>query len=894
MSLSAGTRLGSYEIVAPLGEGGMGEVFRATDTRLHRTVAIKAMHALFAQHPERVVRFEREAQLLASLNHPNIAAIHGLEEVEGSKYLVLEFVDGRTLAEVLKGGPLAVTEATTLARQMADALAAAHERGIIHRDLKPGNVMVTADGTIKVLDFGLGKALESEAASGSANSPTMTMAATQAGIILGTAGYMSPEQAKGRAADKRSDVWSFGCVLFEMLTGRRAFDGEDLTEVLAAIVRGEPDWTMFPSSAPPNLRELVERCLVKNRADRLSDMSVVRFLLSDRPSGGSTMSGAPTVAQPVARTRTIGWPVAAGLVAVAVLATAGVMQFGAPRSTAASTGAMTRLSITLPEGDQLNSPNMLPMAVSPDGSTVVYAALRNGVSRLYLRSLSETALKVLDGTDGARNPFFSPDGRWIGFFAQGKLKKIAIGGAALQIVTDAAESRGGTWDTDDTIYFAPWNSGGIWRVSAAGGTATAFATPDRTRGETSYRWPHVIPGQRTLLFSALTGPGQDERLVVSQSLDTGERDTLIQGATPRFAQTGHLLYGNRDTLFAVPWTPSQGTLAGAAPIAMPELPRLENETAAAYSVSDNGTLVYLAGGPTRTANRIVWVDHAGRIEALRLPEREYESVVISPDGTQAVVQVFEGTMTLWILDLARQTLSPFVTSGSSQAPIWTVDGKRIIYRGTRLGFRNLYSKAADSTGEEVRLTDKADVVQSAASVSPDGEWLVFNESSREGTSTWKLPLGPGAKDKNPQVILAAGNQSLNGVVSPDGQWLAFQSTVSGRLEVWVKPFPGPGPHTQVSTSGGAWPRWSKVGRELYFDSLDDKVMVAEYSTTGGFFPKLPLILFAGRFKTSANSNTPYDLSLDNRRFLRVQQGTPEAGLTEIHVVLNWASQLGRR
>jgi serine/threonine-protein kinase len=892
MALRPGTRLGPYEIIGPLGEGGMGEVYRATDARLSRVVALKALHALFSGDPERVARFEREARLLASLNHPNIAAIHGLEEVAGEKYLILEFVEGRTLADVLKTGPLPIAEATAFARHIADALAAAHERGIIHRDVKPGNIMVTAEGAIKVLDFGLGKALDEEPISESANSPTKTLGGTRAGIILGTAGYMSPEQAKGRAADKRSDVWAFGCVVYEMLTGARAFDGEDITETLAAIVRGEPNWAALPANVPPSVRELLEHCLIKNRAERLSDMSVVRYLLSERTLSGSPLPTAATA--PARPARSVGWFITAGLVVAAVLLTTGVMRFWNPAGALAASTGVTRLSIALPDGDQIGFVNQAPVAISPDGATVVYPGIRGGTLQLYVRGLSEAEPKALAGTDGGKSPFFSPDGRWIGFFAQGMVKKVAVGGAGLQVLTDATDARGGTWATDNHIYFAPSNTSGIWRVPTSGGSATEVTHPDPAKGEISHIWPQVQADHDTMIFTVRSGPGPDEHVIVSQSLSTGERHALVPGGDmPRHVTTGHLVYGRFDTLFALPWMPWQHDLTGIVPVTLPEFPRLDTEGAADYAVSDNGTLVYLAGGPSRTRNRVVWVDRGGKTEALPLPEKEYEAVALSPDGRQAVVQVLEGTVTLWIFDLARQAMTPFLVSGgSSQAPVWTPDGKRLFYRGTRNGFRNIYAKASDGTGVEERLTTKGSVVQTPTSVSTDGKWLLFSEAGgtrEKNNGLWALPLD-GSTDRTPRQVLPPGEFGTNGQFSPDCRWIAYVSPVSGRSEVYVRAFPGPGPRKQISTMGAEQPRWSRDGRELYFTALNEKVMAVDVSTRSGLAAGVPRILHEGRYKGQVNGNTAYDVARGGR-FLMVQQGQMQNAVTRIDVVLNWFTEL---
>ncbi len=702
----------------------MGEVFRARDTKLNRTVAIKAMHDTGLDDPERVKRFEREAQLLASLNHPNIAAIHGLEEAGGAAYLVLEFIDGRPLSDLLREGPLPADEALRLAKGIADALAAAHERGIIHRDLKPGNVMITADGQPKVLDFGLGKAIEGDGApkgdASPANSPTMTLAATQAGIILGTAGYMSPEQARGRAADRRSDVWAFGCLLFEMLAGRRAFEGEDITDTLAAIVRGEPDWSALPAGTPRGLHTLIERCLIKDRSERLPDMSVVRFILNERASIAAAEAATPTASAPARRS--IGLPAAGGLLAAAVVVTAGLAALwwgGAP----AVTSGVSRLTVVLPDGDRLADARLAPVAISPDGRMLTYAGVRNGRQQLFVRELAEAEPRALAGTDAGYGPFFRPDGQWIGFFAEGKLKKVAVTGTGLEELAGATFGRGATWSADDTIYFTPGNITGLWKVPASGGPAAEVTSLDRERGEISHRWPSVAADGRSVLFSVWNGPGPDEHWIEHLSLGDGTRTVLARNVEgPAATVGGFLITGGRlDSPQAVPWRGPQDDLTGVAPIDLPFSAQSEGEGAAAYSVSRDGTFAYV--NVARQTGRLAWIDRTGRTEVLPVPEGPYVAAALSPDGRQAALHVSSGTKEIWLYDFATETLVPLVnTGGSSQAPLWSADGQYVIYRGTRSGFRNLFRKAADGFGSRT-TADNEGRRQSDAGVS-DLRWQV--------------------------------------------------------------------------------------------------------------------------------------------------------------------------
>jgi serine/threonine-protein kinase len=888
VALTPGTRLGAYELIAAIGAGGMGEVYRARDTRLNRDVAIKALPALVANDPERVARFEREAQLLAALNHPHIAAIYGVEEQEGSRFLVLELVEGESLAARLTSGPVPLDDAIEIGREIADALAAAHDKGIIHRDLKPANVMLTAGGRVKVLDFGLAKALGSEGASATAdamNSPTLTaVAPTEAGMILGTAAYMSPEQAKGRPADKRSDVWAFGCVLFELLTGKRTFTGEDVSETLAAVLRADPDWSALPKTLPPTVRALLEGALVKQSSQRLADISTAQFLLSPSAIAGLGSSASAARAAPGRRSARLGL-VAAAVVGAAMAAIA----FWALRPTvSAGSTRLTRLAFTLPAGDQIAALALPSLALSPDGTQVVYSGLHEGTQQLFVRALDSAQPMPLAGTEGASMPFFSPDGRWVAFFALGQMKKVSVTGSGLQTLCPVGSPRGGSWGADGTIYFAPSNISGLSAVSSAGGTPREITHLDVANSEVSHRWPQLLPGGTAVLFSVWTGPGWDEHQIVVQSLSSGERRVLVRGGSSGiYVSGGYLVYSRADALFAVPMDLGRLEVGNSAPVALTEQVRDESDEGAHFAVSDTGGLIFLAGGASRLERTLVWVDRAGHSTPLPVPPRHYSEIALSPDGRQVALQIEDGTHGIWIYDLARTTLTPFVVAGgSSQAPLWTPDGTRIVYRGTRNGFRNLFWKAVDGTSPEERLTTKAGTSQTPGSWSADGQTLVYSESSGAG-DLWSLHQG-----QPPQPVLATPDGEGNPRLSPDSRWLAYHSNASGRPEVYVQPFPGPGPRETISVGGGSEPVWSSTGHELFY--LDrDTMMVVDITTAPKFMAGAPRRLFQGQYKASTTGTSSYAVSRDGQRFLRIQSVRPEQPPTEIHVVLNWVEELHR-
>jgi Tol biopolymer transport system component len=554
----------------------------------------------------------------------------------------------------------------------------------------------------------------------------------------------------------------------------------------------------------------------------------------------------------------------------------------------ATTAGSPHLQIVLPDGDEIANPDLSPVAVSPDGSRIAYAASRDGRSQLFVRTLTDPVPKALAGTEGATSPFFSPDGLWIGFFGGLKVKKVNVGGTAVQTLCDETGARGGTWSGDGYIYFAANNISGLQKVSENGGAPIDVTQLNRGAGEVSHRWPLALPDGKTLLFTIWTGPGPDERQIVRQSLATGERQVLVRGGDrARYLPDGYLTYVRLDGIVAIPWRVSDPPPT-TAPVALPETAHMENEGAGIYDVAANGMLVTVAGGAARYVQRLVWVSPGGKIEPLPLPERDYESVWLSPDGAQALVQIREGSMGLWLYDFARRTLTPFATTGgSSQAGAWTPDGKRIIYRGTRSGTRNLYWRAADGTGDEQRLTT-GEGSQTPGSISPDGKFLLLNDQGAKSGSGLIMGIRlDGPLPASAQVIVGKGSQ--NGQFSPDGKWIAYSEIVSNRIEIIVQPFPGPGARKQISTEGGIEPLWSKNGRELFYQS-GDQLMGVTIATSPALSVGEPRVIARGRFRPSPNSKTPYDITADGR-FLRVQQIEPERPLNRIEVVLNWIAEV---
>jgi serine/threonine protein kinase len=877
-----GTQIGVYQVVSLLGVGGMGEVYRARDTRLGRDVAIKVLPAAFTADPDRLARFQREARVLASLNHPHIGAIYGFEESSGGSFLVLELVEGPTLAERIAGAPFATAEALKIAREIADALDAAHEKGIVHRDLKPVNIKLTSDGKTKVLDFGLAKLTQLPEASIAASANTM---ATREGAIVGTPAYMSPEQARSLPVDKRTDIWAFGCVLYEMLTGTRAFAADDVSGTLARVLMTEPEWDALPASTPTSIRRLLQRCLEKDPKRRLRDIGDVAFQIEDAQNAAP--SGAAIARVPKSQERA--WWIAAMLIVVVGMATLYFSRAPAPQGSP----AVARLTVALPAGDRIGSLSVPAIALSPAGTQLAYVGLRDSKQELYLRSLDGLDSKVISGTEGATSPFFSSDGQWIGFFALGKLKKVSVAGGAVEILSDAASTGGGwggSWGPDNSIYFAASGFSGVWKVSASGGMPTEVTRLDRSQGEISHRWPQLLPGGHAVLFTVWTGPGLDEHRIEVQSLQTGDRRVLVRGGTTgRYVASGHLVYARADALMAVRMDLDRLEAVSGSPVLLNEQVRGGGE-GAHYAVSDSGQLVYVPGNVRRYERQLVWVNRNGDAEAVPLPARDYSTVALSPDGSQAAVQIEDGTAAIWIYDFARTTLTR-LTSGtsSSQLPVWTSDGRRVVYRGTRRGSRNLFWKPADAATEEERLTTEEDRNHTPGSWSRDGKWLAFTSSAGgTGIDIWTLSLGDNGK---PQVFLETPSNERSPQFSPDGRWLAYASNESGREQIYVQPVLGPRRKWQISTDGGSEPRWSRSGRELFY-RIGDKMMAVDITSGPDFVAGSPRLLFEVPLASYGSNLMSYDVAPDGR-FLGIRDVNPDPPTNQINVVLNWHNELKR-
>jgi len=906
MTISPNTTLGHYNITSKIGAGGMGEVYLARDTRLDREVAIKIVLADIANDGDRLQRFEQEARATSALNHPNILTVYDVGTHDGSPYIVAELLEGEELRQRLDEGSLPLRKTIDYAHQIISGLSAAHEKGIVHRDLKPENLFITKDDRVKILDFGIAK-LRAAKLEGSSLEDATRRAITNPGVVMGTVGYMSPEQVRGQSTDYRSDIFSFGAILYEMITGRRAFRRETMAETMSAILKEEPDEpTESNPNISPSLERIVRRCLEKKperRFQSTSDLGFALEALSTTSSSGvsrtqtGTLDTAASVKLSGWRNRSLIIKLIVAASALALVATTYGLTRWLQHGTATTNGDLAHVSVVLPDGDELGLTSQWPIALSEDGKRVAYAGLRGGKTQLFVRTLSEATPRVLDGTEGCQSPFFSPDGQWIGFFAESKLRKIAVGGAAMQTLADAPFSRGGAWGSDGFIYFAPTNISGIWRVPEGGGKATEVTRKDPASGEISHRWPHLVSGSNKLLFAVWTGPGNDEHNVAIQEIGNQDHHILVKGGdAPRYLQNlGMLIYVRLGELFAVSWHPPSTDLGRAVPVAMSErINEIGTEGSGNYAVSGAGTLAYVAGGRSLNATRLVWTDRTGKVEPLPLPERDYENVMISPDGTRAIVQIRGGKTELWIYDFARSTITPIGESaGSSQAPLWTADGTRIIYRGTSQGLRNLSWRMADGSGIEERLATKQDAIQTPTSVSPDGHWLVFNENSAQepgGVNIWLMQLDG---DRTPRHFFTAPAGESDGQFSPDGKWLAYQASVSSRQEIYVSPFPGPGPRRQVSTDGGIEPLWSRDGRELFFQN-GSKLMSVSVSPGTEWSASQPHVVHEGGFVRGPTGNTSWTIARDGMRFLHVQLVESDRAITHVELVLNWFSELKER
>ena len=892
-----GKTLGHYEILEPLGAGGMGEVYRARDTTLDRDVAIKVLPEDFATDPERLARFEREAKLLASLNHANIATIHGLEDSDGVRFIAMELVEGETLAQrIARSARIGAEEALEIARQIAEALEAAHENGVIHRDLKPANVIVTPDGKVKVLDFGLAKAYEtdgspSEISPDLSHSPTMA-AATRTGVILGTAAYMSPEQARGKPVDKRADIWAFGCVLYEMLTGRRAFNGETVSDTMAAILKDEPDWELLGETTPWVVRRLLRRCLAKDARTRLRDVGDARLEIDE----GLCESGAERPQDTLSSEASPRWQ----LLAVGSLATfvLGALVAGLAVKSISGVGpspfqqSTHRLTIDLPAiaPMDLETPGSA-VAISPDGTRFVYVAARDGGTQLYVRPMDQFEATPIPGTEGGSGPFFSPDSQWVGFFAEGMLKKVSLSGGRPLSICEAAPrtARGASWGSDDTIIFKVGS--GLFRVSAAAGATPTLVTEGVGILDV---WPELLPGGKDLLFTNMARGNFDDARIALLSLETEGVTVLDEtGTNPRYARSGHLVFARAGNLLAAPFDRARREITGP-PVTVVESAAGNAATGSMhFSISSAGSLVYVPGAGRATQATLVWVDRQGGAEPLPLLPDVYEDPRLSPDRRRLAVTV--NTNDIWIYEVATGGRVRLTRDDADDfEPIWMPDGKRVTFSSAREGVDNLFSALADGSGEVERLTT-SEYPQYANAWSPDGRALVFTTDTTGSVlggnlDTWVLRIGEGKPTTEPLLDSPYGEWAAK--ISPDGGWLTYVSNESGRKEVFVQPFPGPGPKIPISTEGGTEPLWDPKGQELFYRNGENMMAVA-YTTEPTFTALSTETLFEDQYRVTAPGFPNYDYDPDRQRFLMIRS-EQETRATQVRVILNWFEELKQR
>jgi Tol biopolymer transport system component len=874
MSIAPGTRLGPFDVTAPLGAGGMGQVFRAHDSRLNRDVAIKVLPPEFANDPARMARFAREAQVLAALSHPNIAAIFGLEESGGASALVMELVEGQTLGERIESGPIPLDEVLNIARQIGEALEAAHEKGIIHRDLKPANVKINPEGKVKVLDFGLAKAMDADPISGGGSQPnaqTLTLDSTRAGQIMGTAAYMSPEQARGKPVDKRADIWAFGVVLYEMVTGKSMFEGETVSDTLAAVLRADIDLKHLPADTPPKVRRLLQRCLERDPKRRLRDIGDAWIEL-DAPD---TPAGVAVAAPPPKRAAWLPWTVAIALGGAGIV-------WGLLKQTPAPPRAVTRWQVPQKGFGVF-------VDLSRDGTRLAYTGGNINSLQIGVRMLDQFEGKMLPGTEGGFFPRFSPDGQWIVYSTtQNKIKKVPVTGGASITLCDGNFNQGGAWGPDDTIVYSPK---GLWRVPASGGTPEAITKVDAQAGETAHSHPQFLPDGQVLF--TIAGTGDSWRVAV---LDLAKKTyrVIVQtaGARARYVPSGHLLYLRAGTLFALPFDLKRMAPTGNEAPVVEGVSSSGPQNNADYTFSDDGLLVYVAGAAGSTqGTTYAWTDRKGASQAITTAAQPWGTGRLSPDGGRIANGLTRAGSTdrdIWVFDIARNVSTRLTFDGGNDNPIWTPDGRRLIYGGQPNGKSGIYSVAADaSSGPELLVAVEGRPMPT--SVTPDGKTILFTLASQGRPKIMVYPEGGQPRPLH-EVPFAEGDAQ----VSPDGKWLAYVSAESGSSqEVYVTAFPGPGAKVRISQNAGSWPRWSRNMRELFFWAGNSPVvglMAVPIQPGSTFQAGKPELLFSG------NSGTTWDPAPDSKQFLiETSPATNVAtGGANVAVVTDWFEELKRR
>ena len=871
MTLAPGTRLGVYEIAEQIGEGGMGQVFRATDTKLKRQVAIKILPPAVAADHDRLARFQREAEVLASLNHPHIAGVYGLEESAGVTALVMELIEGEDLSRRIARGRIPIDEALAIARQIAEALDAAHERGIIHRDLKPANIKVRDDGTVKVLDFGLAKAMEPAGASNvsAMNSPTITSPAmTEMGVILGTAAYMAPEQARGKAVDTRADIWAFGVVLFEMLAGRRPFHGDDVSHVLARVIERDPDWTALSPTTPPLIIRLLRRCLEKDVRRRLRDIADAKPDLEDATQLGM-IGAAPTPSR-------FPWPTAAAwtLAAVATVVSAWLFTRGAPPQASDP----LRFTIAIPTGEELPMEAGLPppIAISRDGRHIAYVTRQSSGNLIYLRRREDVDGRPVAGTEGGNAPFFSADGQWLGFASGGFIRKVPMDGGSPQSIAAAANVLKATWSEDGWIVFQQW-SGGLFKVQASGGTPIELT---RLGAQETHQVPYALPGGRTALFAV--SEADRAPFIEIVDLSTGTRKRLLEGNNPQYLVSGRIVFTRAGRLYTAPFDLTRLELTGPAAPVSEGIAVTEVQNRGALAVAENGAIVYVPA--TSLSGRLVLVDPNGDVRSAGEGFDYFRHPRFSPDGNRFVTFVQSEANAevgeLWVYDLARPTRSRL---SAGRRPIWSSDGKTITFTNNGA----IVTASAEDSGPPTVLLPRDGFLFPLA-WSRDGRTLVFSRPMPQtNRDIWVLPAGG-----KPMPFLATSRDERSAMLSPDGRWMVYAALEAGREEeVYVERYPGPGDRATVSVGGGREPVWSPSGDEIFYRSIDgERMMAVSVRTEPTLTIGQPRTLFQGHYRLGAFWSE-YDVSPKTKEFLMVAVDEPTR--PRLVVAMNFLSETER-